>query len=133
MENSPKVPQGNQAIRILLIEDNESLTELMEEIFRIEGYHSKCVPDIDNIFALLDEYMPKLVMLDYLLPNVNGGELCCQIKHHPDYCKIPVIIYSAFSKELISVDDYGYDAFIEKPFDLNELLKIIDNLLKRTN
>ena len=133
MEKFPEAAQVNESIRILLVEDNESLTEMMQEIFNHEGYDFKCVPAVENIFSLLDEYKPKLVMLDYLLPNVNGGELCCQIKNHPDYSAIPVIIYSALSKALISIGDYGCDAFIEKPFDLNELLKMIKKLLHKEN
>lgn len=132
MENCSEAPQSNESIRILLVEDNESLMEMMEFVFQHEGYHFKCVSVIDNIIPLLDEYKPQLVMLDYLLPKVNGGELCSQIKQHPDYSQIPVILYSAFTKELISISEYGCDAFIEKPFDLNELLKMINKLLEKT-
>lgn len=133
MENCSEVPQVNESVRILLVEDNESLMEMMEFIFQHEGYHFKCVSAVDNIITLLDNYQPKLVMLDFLLPNVNGGELCFQIKNHPDYSNIPVIIYSALSKEAFSSGDYGCDAFIEKPFDLNELLKKINKLVKNVD
>ena len=133
MDKSINANQSEQSISILLVEDNESLTEMMQFIFQHEGYQFKCVSIIDNIIPVIEEYKPHLVMLDYRLPKVNGGELCLQIKNHPDHSNTPVIIYSAYSKELVTVGDYGCDAFIEKPFDLTELIEKINILVKKRN
>lgn len=75
------------------------------------------------------DFKPDLVLLDYLLPGINGGELCGQIKRHQAFSKIPVIIYSAYPKVLTSLGDYGCDLFLPKPFDLDELAKHIETLL----
>lgn len=118
-------------LNILLVEDDESLTEILTELFSDEGYRVKCVRETEDILSLIDQFRPDLVLLDYVLPRVNGGELCSQIKRHRDFCSIPVIIYSAFSRVLLSLGDYGCDVFMEKPFDLDELLSKIEKLTAR--
>lgn len=128
MENLLRNQDSHKCLRVLLVEDDESLTEIMEEVFHQEGYYFKCISSIDNILQLMFEFQPQVVILDYILPKVNGGELCSQIKQHRDFCKVPVIIYSAYSKVLLSLGNYGCDAFIEKPFDLELLLRQIRKL-----
>lgn len=118
-------------LNILLVEDDESLTEILTELFSDEGYRIRCIRGTDDILPLMDQFRPDLVLLDYVLPKVNGGELCSQIKKHQDFCSIPVIIYSAYSRVLLSLGDYGCDVFMEKPFDLDELLKKIEELTAR--
>lgn len=131
MKNLLKNQDADPHLRVLLVEDDEFLTEMMQEVFQQEGYHYKCISAIDNIIQLMFDYQPQVVILDYILPKVNGGELCSQIKQHVDFCRVPVIIYSAYSKVLLSLGNYGCDSFIEKPFDLEVLIKEIRKLSKR--
>jgi DNA-binding response OmpR family regulator len=81
---------------------------------------------------MMNEYKPDLVLIEYLLSHVNGGELCTQIKNDPRFNTIPVILYSAYPQLLWSVRDYGCDAFLAKPFDLNALLSQVEKLLARS-
>ena len=117
------------AYKILVVENDQSLIDILEEVFEEEGYRYTIFNDVLDILPLVDEYQPDLVLLDFVLPRINGGELCSQLKGAPQTRDIPVIIYSAAPKAFLSLGDYGCDLFIPKPFDLDELVQKINSLL----
>ena len=126
--NGEKKSFSKTPLNLLVVEDDESLVEVLNELFSELGYVSTVLDKTDDIVPLMEKVKPDLVLLDYLLPHINGGELCSQIKNHKLFSATPVIIFSAFSKVLISLGDYGCDAFIEKPFNLSELITKIERL-----
>lgn len=117
--------------RILIVENDLALAKMLSELFSFYGYAYKIYHDAEEILPLVKSFNPDLVLLDYLLSLVNGGELCSQIKKNKETRHLPVIIYSAFPKVMMSLGDYGCDEFIAKPFDLDYLMKKIDKLLNR--
>lgn len=123
----------NRERKILVIEDDQALSELLEDIFSDSGYEVRICHKTDNILPIAEEFLPDLVLTDYLLPLINGGELCSQIKRNPKTAHIPVIIFSAYSKVLHSLGDYGCDAVISKPFDLDKLLKQVDYCINKSS
>jgi DNA-binding response OmpR family regulator len=125
-----KLPQFRRS-RILAIEDDNSLCEILEVLFYQSGYECLIVQETTDITGLMQEFKPDLVLIDYLLPKINGGELCSQIKQNSLFARIPVIIYSAYSRVLLSLGNYGCDYFLAKPFDLDDLTRNIEVLLSR--
>ncbi len=123
-------PTIQQKARILVVEDDLDLTSLIHDVFNDVGYEVITVSDVDNIVALVDQVQPHVVLLDYLLPNSNGGELCMQIKQEERMQTIPVIISSGLSNEQVSPADYGCDSFLSKPFELDELIRLIEKALR---
>ncbi len=119
-----------QVTKLLIVDDDSALVEVLEELFNEVGYQVKAINTVENILPVIADFQPDLVLLDYLLPFVNGGELCSQIKRNRSTCQIPVIIFSAYPKVLLSLGDYGCDAFIAKPFDLDSLLFHIEKCLE---
>lgn len=127
-ELSPIVARESK--NILIIENDEGLVELLEELFSYEGYQVRCYRESDDIFSLMEDFTPDIVLIDYLLPGINGGELCAQLKRDPSKKHIPVIIFSAYSQVLLSLGSYGCNAFIAKPFELASLLDQISKCLE---
>jgi len=115
---------------ILIIENDEGLVELLEELFSYEGYQVRCYREAGDIFSLMEDFTPDIVLIDYLLPGINGGELCAQLKREPSTKHIPVIIFSAYSQVLLSLGSYGCNAFVSKPFELSSLLDQISKCLE---
>jgi CheY-like chemotaxis protein len=109
--------------RILLIEDDEAVRNVIEEA--LSDYTVIATDDTSDIFKLIEEHKPDLVLMDYILPNINGGELCHLIKVNPITANLPVIIISGFPRILYSLGSYGCDAILEKPFDLSKLLETV--------
>lgn len=131
-ENIPQdgISAPFKVTKILIVDDDSALIEVLEELFNEVGYRIKAINKVENIIPIIEDFQPDLVLLDYLLPFVNGGELCSQIKRNKTTCLMPVIIFSAYPKVLLSLGDYGCDAFIAKPFDLDSLLFHIEKCLE---
>ena len=119
-----------QKARILVIEDDLDLTSLINDVFNDVGYQVITYSDVDDIVSLVDLVQPHVILLDYLLPNNNGGELCMQIKSNERMQGIPVIISSGLSNEQVCPADYGCDSFLSKPFELEELVRMIEKALR---
>lgn len=114
--------------RILVVENDPDLRYILSLVFDEEQFDYQIFKETLDLTALAKQYQPDLVLLDFRLPLVNGGELCLQLKNEEDTCHIPVIIYSAAPRALLSVKNYRYDAFLAKPFDLSELIEKISEL-----
>ncbi|TDQ11599.1 response regulator [Pedobacter metabolipauper] len=114
---------------ILIIENDTDLLELLEEIFVHEGFQVRCLQETDDILRVLEDFNADLILVDYLLPGINGGELCAQVKRNSQTSHIPVIILSAYSQVLLSLGSYGCNAFVAKPFELKELVKEVNDCI----
>jgi twitching motility two-component system response regulator PilG len=117
--------------RILIVEDEESLLKLESILLSSKGYKVVGVADgttaIDEIFRNL----PDLVILDVMLPGIDGFEVCRRIKDDPATSKIPVIMLTA-RKNTQDMDrglQAGADAYITKPFKSAQLIGTIERIL----
>ena len=115
--------------KIFIIDDDTSVLDIMEQVFIYEGFEVLTSPVADNYHNLIRQNNVDLIIIDYLLRGVNGGEICRQIKLSPEFGHLPVIIYSAYSGPFMSLESYGCDAFIPKPFDLTDFLEQVSKLL----
>src|SRR6478609_961034 len=98
--------------RILVVDDDADILDVMQEALKDQGFDVKIAEQTDDIFGLIKEYDPHLVMIDYILKGINGGELCHQIKTNPDTRHLPVVLLSAYPRVLNSLGNYGADEFI---------------------
>ncbi|MBS7565033.1 response regulator [Mucilaginibacter sp. Bleaf8] len=117
--------------RILILENDPDILDIMQEILNYEGFDVKPMSENDDVFKRIEEYDPDLVMIDYLLNGINGGEICAQIKKHPSTSELPVVLISAYSRVLLSLGTYGCDDFIAKPFELSDLINRIRTLVEK--
>jgi DNA-binding response OmpR family regulator len=117
--------------KILVVESDRRLYKRLAVCFSESGFDYRIYSGINNIVPLVLDFQPDLVLLEYLSPVVNGGELCIQIKENTLTEHIPVVIYSSFPHQILSLGAYGHDCFIAKPFELTELMRRIDIFLMR--
>lgn len=129
-DNSLRQRKKQNVNKILIIEDDPDHVFILEQIFEELGYEYKIYDQVLDIHAIVNEFEPDLVLLDYLLPRINGGELCSQLKKENDTKEIPVVIYSAVPKVFLSLGDYGCDLFIPKPFDFDDFISKINTLIR---
>ncbi|RZK60552.1 MAG: response regulator [Pedobacter sp.] len=113
-------------IRILLVEDDTALCELLAMLFQDEGYEFQIHQDTADICSLVKIFNPTVVLLDYKLPSTTGGKLCLMLRADSETANIPVIIYSAISSVQLPVEKFNCNSFLEKPFDLEELIEVIE-------
>ena len=113
--------------RILIIDNEPDLLALLNKVLTDEGLDVFTEEKVNNIFSLVNRISPDIVVIDYILNGINGGELCLQLKANPKTRHIPVIIYSTYPKVLELLNNYGCNEFIAKPFDLFDFIDRIKN------
>jgi len=114
---------------ILILDDSQDILDALQQALTEERYTVSTYSYCEDILQLVKEQQPNLVLLDYLLFGINGGELCHEIKTNPLTTHIPVVLMSAYPRVLESLGDYGSNAFIAKPFDLEVLFATIKRCL----
>jgi len=112
--------------KILVIEDDQDILFALMAVLDMYGYESAGVPFIQDVRATIAFHQPDLVLTDYVLPGINGGLICKAIKGNPITAHIPVILMTAYHKQAIAVGNFGYDAYLPKPFDNNALIRILN-------
>jgi len=115
--------------RLLIIDNDAEVLNVMQEALVYEGFEVKIQEEPHDIFKVIEDYQPDLIMIDYILNGINGGETCHEIKVNPVTSHIPVVIVSAYSKVILSLGNYRSDAFLAKPFGLDELVQLVNKLL----
>lgn len=115
--------------RVLVVDDNEDTLEMMTEILSYENFEVQGARAAGGLFKLIASFKPDLVLLDYRLPDGHGGELCLQLKTHPELSYIPVIIFTAYQQPAEDFSIYRPDMVIHKPFDLEDLIGRVTALL----
>ena len=113
--------------RILIIEDDNDILEVIKTILSMNDYDVIAINSTDDIIESVRQHDPTLVLTDYLLPGMNGGKICQLIKKTQETCHIPVVLMSAYQELAIAIGNFGFDAFIHKPFNINHLVKTVNN------
>ncbi|MBN1298837.1 MAG: response regulator transcription factor [Actinobacteria bacterium] len=115
---------------VYTVDDEENILEIINFNLQKNGYVSSGFNDGASFFKSFYKKKPDLVILDLMLPDMDGYDICKKIKSESD---IPVIILSAKSEELDKVLglELGADDYIVKPFGVKELLARVKNILKR--
>ncbi len=109
--------------RILIVDDEPTIVELLEEHLRSEGYETNHAYSGEEALQLLDRDVPDLVLLDLMLPGMDGYEVCRLMQKDSRLNHIPVIMLTARSAVQNKVLGYqrGADDYVVKPFDPDEL------------
>lgn len=108
--------------RILVLDDNQDILDVVNEVLSYENFDVHTISTSENILQVAYDYHPDLVILDFLLGDGNGGEICKQFKADDKLSHIPVIIFSAYINRDVDYPSFGCEAVISKPFDLTELV-----------
>ena len=121
--------------RIMVVEDEEALTELLRYNLEGDGYDVETVMRGDDADTRLKEHIPDLIVLDWMLPGLSGIELCRRLRTRPDTKQLPIIMLTARGEESERVRGLatGADDYIVKPFSVPELLARIRALLRRAS
>ena len=120
---------------ILVADDQSSNRELLEELLTTQGFKVIAVPDGVAALEELTRVQADLVLLDVMMPRMNGFEACEKIKSNPDTYLIPVILITALSDKHDRLEGIrvGADDFLSRPVDRTELLARVRSLLKLLN
>jgi two-component system phosphate regulon response regulator PhoB len=120
---------------ILIVEDDPSLSELLAYNFDSAGLTASVVSEGDEALPTIIDERPDLIILDWMLPNLSGIEICRQIRQHADINKTPIIMLTAKGEESERIRglETGADDYVIKPFSPSELIARVKAVLRRTH
>ena len=118
--------------RILIVDDDDSISDLLSLYLIKEQYDTKIAADGETALACFDEFNPSLIILDLMLPGIDGYGVCREIRTKS---KVPIIVLSAkgdtFDKVLAL--ELGADDYVDKPFDTKEIVARVKAALRRAS
>ena len=117
--------------KILVVEDEESILQLQTILLTLKGYEVEGVMDGQAALEAVAAKKPDLILLDIMLPKVNGFEVCRQVKTNEATRHIPVLMLSAkkSKEDLLKGEQVGTDGYITKPFKSAMVIETIQRLL----
>ncbi|MDQ8207218.1 response regulator transcription factor [Coraliomargarita sp. SDUM461003] len=120
--------------RILVLDDEPDVTELLEYKLEQEGYRVEVLNDPLVFVAKVRDFVPDLMILDIMMPELNGLQLCRIARSDPSMKDIPIIFLSARgeAEDRVKGLETGADDYLSKPFNAKELLLRISNMLNRS-
>ncbi len=119
--------------RILVIEDEEDLQQILDYNLRQQGHEALAATRGGDGLRLARQYRPDLILLDLMLPDVPGTEVCKALKKGPETRETPVLMLTAKGEEIDRVVGFelGADDYVVKPFSVRELMLRIQAILRR--
>jgi len=118
---------------ILIVEDDSDIAELVQRYLSRAGHSTESVGGGDLALAAVDRRLPDLVILDLMLPGLDGLEVCRSLRHGAETRALPIIMLTARSEESdrIAGLELGADDYVTKPFSPSELVARVGALLRR--
>ncbi|WP_394728317.1 phosphate regulon transcriptional regulator PhoB [Altererythrobacter sp. GH1-8] len=119
--------------KLLLVEDDTALSELLEFRFQNEGYAVRSTPDGDEALILAAEDVPDLIILDWMIEGTSGIEVCRRLRRDKKTAHVPIIMLTAREAEDDRVRglETGADDYLTKPFSPRELLARVSAVMRR--
>ncbi|MFN8347494.1 MAG: response regulator [Spirosomataceae bacterium] len=121
-------------VKVLIVDDEPNILMSLEFLMKKEGYRVFIARDGEEAFDIIKSEVPDVVLLDIMMPKVDGYQVCQFIKSTPEYTHSKVIFMSAKSKEgdVKKGFDLGADMYISKPFSTRDLLSKVNTMALST-
>ena len=117
--------------KIFIADDESGFVATLKSRLEFEGFEITTAPDGKAALEQIPVEKPDLVLLDIMMPSVNGYQVCRELKENPDTASIPILMLTAKSQESDKFwgMEAGADDYMTKPFDMDELIAKIEELL----
>jgi len=116
--------------KILIVDDYSGTLETLKYILESNGYRVRTLNNTQNIYREIDEFNPDLLMLDSVLEGEDERQICKNLRTGFGYRDLRILVFLAFPKKMENYESYYADDFMEKPFELTELLGKIKSMLE---
>jgi DNA-binding response OmpR family regulator len=114
--------------KVLVVDDEKDILDIVEFVLRSENFEVQALSGATKVLEAARAFQPDLFLIDYLLPEINGAELCRLLKVEEHFKKIPVILFSALPKDMVEAAASGCDELLPKPFDMDVLVDMVQRL-----
>jgi CheY-like chemotaxis protein len=115
---------------ILACDDDVGIAEVIRIVLEDKGYEIKTTSNSEEVYALIEERQPDLILLDLWMPGLRGEEIVTKLKNDKKTENIPIIIISASRETEIIAKQTGANTYLNKPFDIDKLEEIVDKYIQ---
>lgn len=116
---------------ILVIDDDSGIGEMLKTLLEFNGFNVIVTENPDRAEELISAQKVNLVILDMLISGVNGTDVCKRLKNNENTVSVPILMMSALHEAGIKCVKSGADDFIAKPFEMEDLLQKINQVLEK--
>ena len=127
------IKEDNKKKRVLVVDDEPDIRELVQHHLEIEGFEVLSAPDGEKGLFLIQNELPDLIILDLMLPGIDGLEVCRKLNNIESTSDIPIIMLTAKGEEIDIIKGlaYGADDYVTKPFSPRVLMARAKAILRR--
>ncbi len=111
---------------VLVVEDEAYLCDLIADVLASDGHITRTASNGREALALLEERKPQLILLDLMMPIMDGWEFMSRMQSHPEWRDIPVIIVTAIYDARRTQQEIGAKAVLTKPFDIDQITELVN-------
>jgi DNA-binding response OmpR family regulator len=117
--------------KVLIVDDEPNIVTALEYLLRNSGFEVMVADNGEEALARVESFAPDLVLLDVMMPRINGYEVCRRMRERPDWQSIKIVMLSAKGRdvEVSKGVSLGADLYVTKPFSNTELVAKIGSLL----
>ena len=115
---------------VIVVDDSDEIRDVITLLLEQEGYKVLPVEDGETALMMSKRLLPALITLDLGLPGQNGQEILRRLKSDPETSVIPVLVVSGQADVQHLLGDCGADAILGKPFDIDEMQRIVSSLIQ---
>ena len=117
--------------KILIVDDEKDIVETLAFMLKTKGFECICAYDGEEGLKLAKECSPDLIILDVMMPKINGYKICRLLKYDSKYKNIPIIMVTARSQEEDKVigEETGANEYITKPFEFSDIIEAINRYI----
>ena len=119
--------------KILIVDDEQDIVESLKFVLEASGYTCYCAYNGEDGLRLAKEIIPDLMILDVMMPKINGFKISRLLKFDNKYKNIPILMVTArtHDEDKLIGEETGADEYITKPFELDDIVKRVDKYLKK--
>lgn len=125
------IVDDNKSYKVLIVDDDKSALTLLNIMLKRTGFQPVVAEDADQALALLDQMTPDLIILDYMLPGMNGIELCQLLRQRPDTASLPILMLSARGDTdvVLEARQAGATDYLSKPLLIHEVTEKLTTMI----
>ena len=116
---------------ILIVDDDPQLLHITELLFGLEGYKVLVAKSGEQALDMLTQVMPQAMLLDVMMPGIDGAEVCRRVRANPKTKKVPIAVFTAAEMREEELKEAGADLFIVKPYTIDGLRDGVKQLIRQ--
>ena len=118
--------------KIMIVDDEEDIRVSVGQIFEVSGYEVIKAEDGNDCLNKLERTIPDIVILDIMMPGLNGWDVAAQIKENSEWSEIPIVFLTAKGDEMsIGMGGLASEEYVVKPFDIIKLKERVEEILNK--